>query len=1517
MKKNTYYFFYFLSLLTFLVIISIGCGGGSDLIIPAKETVVRPNPPISGEVINLYTETAEVSWQASREVESFNIYVNGVLKETISKADFSTAEVSTASDYKFSYNIPGLKKDSSYIVSIRSLSDKGIESDKSIVFQINTIESASTPIPPKTLSFVSSTLKSASISFAEGKYAAKYQIFIDGLPYTLDSKPVYVFEPGTYEILNLEPSTDYDISIKSINGYGVSDTSEVLTISTGSAPSKPATPEVVTTLDKSVNITWDTVLKATKYFVYVANITEDPSAQLSLYSTVTNTTAIISNLKRGTTYHFAVKAWNKYGDSPYSDTIEVTTKDIPDAPTSLSISDITLTSFKINWPAVPTANNYKIYKNDLFYASVNASAGSPEYTLGSLTSDETYEIEVSAVNEFGESDKSDTSYVHTLSEDGDPPVIPTGFTISASNIKPTSMILSWTEVPGTSNYRVYYNNVYGNTNNNSYQIDNLTPDTLYDVGIEAYNDFGHTPKQTDTFSTLSEPLPVAKVLVESKSKNFIKVNWTEADGANKYFVYCRRIEPTPAIITEDTVEVTTYSFNGLTSGATFEITIFSSYNSNRQTSINSGSNENQILVSTPSTPATPIIDPTINNLSQNSADISWGAVANADYYNVYRKRILSDPSYSLDIDSGTSLTSTSFTLKDLTVDSTYEILVTAVSVTQTGEHLESEKQAVPLSFRTLPNIPNAPANLRYDRLSKDKDDVTVYWEAPGSTSYFYVYAPGHDPERQKVYLNSVNLNHWTPSPGGIIPTGTTIQVSAYNYDDLNSGTSEIRIPLDELSTPPVIGVPYPNAASSDTQMFVNWDTTEISTAYSYIIRLYDEDAATYVEIGNNQTQRTMPNKDFTFTNLTPDNGYTVEVKKLKPGKGESFTSTKSFTTNKAPDYPVFEEITLADYSTKEITINWDSETPHALIGDYNTTTFEIYAKQSSSSNWKLIDKVPAGDIYTGLNNPAFTYTIDRLGDDPTTAPELTYDTYYDIKVLALNPFTNRETVSEDTYKTDYTVSKPYNVSTSDKGLYYIDITWEIEDFMTINGRPDSFLLTWDTGTRSVSGDTFEAHIDSLFEDTTYHISVTAVNETDTHRLESTKLVEKTGAIPDAPIISAVNNISSSSMFVDWSEGNNTDYYVVRLTDGTNEIRSSETVSPTEFTMTGLDYGTQYTIEVIAYNQYGNSTGTASRKVTTKAYIDVATNRIDTAGILSSSSPYMDSSNGTIAISDGSNSQDIFTIAPASTSIAPLNLVPTPDPTSPIRGVAINSLGIYVSMMNAGLNHVYAFDISGSTTGVEDDFNVATETPLNNWGSTYDCVIDEASEKIYALSEYGGNIVPDLLSVQDKNGASDGSIEIEVVQTDLTNARTLALDSDGYLLVGNTTSGTISIYDTNNSFQSSGTINITNDYTIDGVYGIATNFDGSTKQLAVACGNRIVFYSGTGSSYTLDSDLTLDSSNRYTSTNPDDGLVAGYSINGPGYPVNARGICTVQSGSDPAFAVYDSGNNQILLLESFQ
>ena len=85
----------------------------------------------------------------------------------------------------------------------------------------------------------------------------------------------------------------------------------------------------------------------------------------------------------------------------------------PAIPTGLNVTNVTLTSFTLNWNAVTGATGYKVYKDNVWYADVIAPTTSKSIT--GLTAGTTYSMQVSAVNAGGESTKSTALSVTTAS----------------------------------------------------------------------------------------------------------------------------------------------------------------------------------------------------------------------------------------------------------------------------------------------------------------------------------------------------------------------------------------------------------------------------------------------------------------------------------------------------------------------------------------------------------------------------------------------------------------------------------------------------------------------------------------------------------------------------------------------------------------------------------------------------------------------------------------------------------------------------------------------------------------------------------------------------------------------------------------------------------------------------------------------------------------------------------------------------------------------------------------------
>lgn len=135
----------------------------------------------------------------------------------------------------------------------------------------------------------------------------------------------------------------------------------------------------------------------------------------------------------------------------------------PSAPSSISTS-VSGSSVHVSWSSVSGANSYKIYRASSQYGSYSSlgSTYNTSYNDNDPMTDNYYKV--TAVNEYGESDYSNTSYCHYSSGGGGgggggtttPPSAPTGIeatfvgTTAVPNVK-----ISWNSVDDATSYKVY------------------------------------------------------------------------------------------------------------------------------------------------------------------------------------------------------------------------------------------------------------------------------------------------------------------------------------------------------------------------------------------------------------------------------------------------------------------------------------------------------------------------------------------------------------------------------------------------------------------------------------------------------------------------------------------------------------------------------------------------------------------------------------------------------------------------------------------------------------------------------------------------------------------------------------------------------------------------------------------------------------------------------------------------------------------------------------------------------
>lgn len=142
-------------------------------------------------------------------------------------------------------------------------------------------------------------------------------------------------------------------------------------------------------------------------------VVTDPSGTITTYSTDDFEYTFVNT----GTYTISLAVQNENGFDAEVKTVTViddTNSDqctaIPDAPSASSQSGATSAGFSVTWPAVDCATSYNVYiytNTGIAFSANPFITSSNSYTYASgLAASTTYEVKVSAINEYGESAKS-------------------------------------------------------------------------------------------------------------------------------------------------------------------------------------------------------------------------------------------------------------------------------------------------------------------------------------------------------------------------------------------------------------------------------------------------------------------------------------------------------------------------------------------------------------------------------------------------------------------------------------------------------------------------------------------------------------------------------------------------------------------------------------------------------------------------------------------------------------------------------------------------------------------------------------------------------------------------------------------------------------------------------------------------------------------------------------------------------------------------------------------------------
>ena len=327
-----------------------------------------------------------------------------------------------------------------------------------------------------------------SLSWNAVNNVNKYNVYRNGQKIATVTEPAYVDTELSYE-------TQYCYAVTTITSSGESGFSEEVCETT----LEPTSIKVPTNLtaeaisESEIALKWDEVKEAASYNVY---------QDTKLIATgLTTTMYIVNGLTSETEYCFSITAVNKIAESDKSEKACATTfKEKPIAPvvTAIATSDSEIT---LTWNEVENALSYKVYQGT---EALAIELTETTYTIENLEAETKYCFNVTAVNEIGESEKSEDACATTL----EAPKAPAAPVVTATADGESSIILRWDAVENALSYNIYRGTetLAIELTETTYTIENLEAETIYCFNVTAVNEVGESELSENACATTDKKL---------------------------------------------------------------------------------------------------------------------------------------------------------------------------------------------------------------------------------------------------------------------------------------------------------------------------------------------------------------------------------------------------------------------------------------------------------------------------------------------------------------------------------------------------------------------------------------------------------------------------------------------------------------------------------------------------------------------------------------------------------------------------------------------------------------------------------------------------------------------------------------------------------------------------------------------------------------------------------------------------------------------------------------------------
>lgn len=628
-----------------------------------------------------------------------------------------------------------------------------------------------------------------------------------------------------------------------VYAYNTGGNSEYIIESATTLPSIPVAPSGLSATVSGLNITLN--------WLDNANNEDGYKLERSLYGSKTFeeiamlssnvTTYEDTDLPSGTEYEYRVRAYNIAGNSTYSNIIQVTTMNAPNAPTSLVGEAITETRIDISWNDNSLDETiFKVERSDDAGATWTeiATTLADEYSYKDydVTTGTTYSYRVRAYNIIGNSAYSNVISLNPLSV----PEAPSN--LAATFITDTQINLSWTDnsddevgfklqrsLDGISSWNTIYTAA---PNETSYNHTGLTHSTTYYYRIFAYNDVGNSNFSNVMSATTDTVAP--SNLLGAVSGLDVSLTWTYDVNSQNEFIVERSVYGSKVWSQIATIAAQTTSYNdiGLSSATRYEYRV-KAFNLSNQSEYS-----NIVDVTTSAAPDAPLEFVGFADNQNGYIEFMWSDLTDETGYILERSS-----------DGGSTwselanIAADEFSYKDYTATPgvSYSYRIKGYNAVGDGAY----SSVLELG---LPGVPDAPTNLTATTAGSTQINLT--WTDNSNDEVGFKLQISLDQSTWNT-IYTAQAGETSYSNTGLNST-TTYYYRVFAYNDIgNSDYSNIGDAKTFLSAPINLTATVPTGLYVE----LNWTNTDASTV-GYEIERKADSSKTWIQIATTTVNKT-------------------------------------------------------------------------------------------------------------------------------------------------------------------------------------------------------------------------------------------------------------------------------------------------------------------------------------------------------------------------------------------------------------------------------------------------------------------------------------------------------------------------------------------------------------------------------------------------------------------------------------------------------------------------------------